>query len=371
MQFLRLLWAWMLTIVSCAVQADEVFQKVTSLDEINETDSYIICSESVSGAIYKTSGNFLGVCSFTARQVKGDYIEIDPDRTGTNETVPDVFRLIRVRNGVYAIQYVADGDLLSYERSNNNLHKDILGTSDDRAQWRFKTYENGVYVNCASRADYFISLYKGKFGVYKKYKDWHDKTLLYKRIGTRAKRVVVGNARYVSYASPDKVGLTLPQGLRAYVVDQAYPDRVRLKEIGAIPANTAVLLSGEPGTYLMPYATQAVNTVGENLLMTSDGKVVGDLRTIYSLGQVEGTVGFYLVDSSVKIPEGKAYLKIETATAAKCLMMWHDENAGITTAVQQTEQEAHDMRYYDLCGQRIRFPQRGVVIRDRRKYKVK
>ena len=121
----------------------------------------------------------------------------------------------------------------------------------------------------------------------------------------------------------------------------------------------------------MPYATQVVNTVGENLLMTSDGKVVGDLRTIYSLGQVEGTVGFYLVDSSVIIPEGKAYLKIETATAAKCLMMWHDENAGITTAVQQTEQEAHDMRYYDLCGQRIRFPQRGFVIRDRRKYKVK
>ena len=121
----------------------------------------------------------------------------------------------------------------------------------------------------------------------------------------------------------------------------------------------------------MPYATQVVNTVGENLLMTSDGKVVGDLRTIYSLGQVEGAVGFYLVDSSVKIPEGKAYLKIETATAAKCLMMWHDENAGITTAVQQIEQEAQDMRYYDLCGQRTRSPQRGVVIRDRRKYKVK
>ena len=368
MQFFRLLWVWMLAIVSCAMQADEVFQKVTSLNEINETDTYIICSESVSGAIYKTSGNFLGVLSVTTKQVRGDFIEIDPDRAGTNEVVPDEFKMIRVKNGIYAMKYVADGDLLSAERSKNCLHKTTLEASDDRAQWRFIAYEKGVYVNCANRAGFFISLYKGKFGVYEKYKDWHDKTLLYRRVATKSKRVVIGNARYVSFSSPSQFALTLPLGLRAYVVDQAYPDRVRLKEIGAVPANTAVLLSGEPGTYLMPYATQSVNAVSDNYLLTSDGKVTGDLRTIYSLGQIEGTVGFFLVDSGVKIPEGKAYLKIGSVTAAKCLSMWHAEHVGITTAVRQIKEESSGTLCFDVGGKAVPCPQQGIVIRNRRKY---
>lgn len=351
---------------SCVVCADEVYQKVFSPSELNETDVYIICDESSTHAIRKTNGSFLGSMNIRQDDLKGDYLIIDPDKS----SVPDEFRLVNVKENIYCIQYVVSNEFIYYDGSSNYLRSKVMSTSDWNAQWSFNATSKGVSVDCANRKNYFISPYISKFGVYTQKND-HIKTCLYKKVATKAKQVVVGGAGYVSFVAPVKTNIRVPTGLRAYTVAQASTEEVILTSINVIPKNTPVVLHGAPGTYYLNYADMEVNVQEENLLKVSDGSVMGDAQTIYSLAKIDGVVAFYLVGQDVIIPAGKVYLQIEQeqASLASCLTMSLDEQRGITTdIVRICHQE--DVGWYTIDGTKLsgRPSTKGLYIRNGKKY---
>lgn len=334
MQIFRVLWACALLCYGNVVFADEVYQKVTSLSEMNETDTYIICDENSGYAIRKTSGNFLGAMIIRQQDLQGDDIVIDPDRVGAYGTVPDEFHMVYVKENTYYIQYVGSGECLYYDSSNSYLRKKKLVANDAKSQWTFKVTSKGVSVDCANRNNYFISIYGSKFGVYTQ-TNGHTKTCLYKKVATKAKRVVVGEAGYVSFVASAMNDVSIPVGLRAYVVKQASTEEVTLSMISVIPKNTAVVLHGTPGTYYLHYSEQETSAVERNLLKVSDGTVAGDGQTIYSLACIGGVVAFYLVGQDVLVPAGKVYLQMEQASHAHCLMINMNEQKGITTGIKK------------------------------------
>jgi hypothetical protein len=133
-----------------------------------------------------------------------------------------------------------------------------------------------------------------------------------------------------------------------------------------------VLLKGTAGaTYTLKIAESAPAAVGGNLMK----------GVIYNttIGQTDGgNTNFVLSDGTFKkvnsigntIPAGKAYLQLPTSTssARDISFSFDDEPTGINM-VQGIEQK--DDSYYNLQGQRVSQPMKGLYIINGKKVVVK
>ena len=365
MQVLRFLWSCMLMSVSSVLWADEIYQKIHTLSEINETDTYIICDENGENAMFKGSGSFRGATSYGQNALQGNLLIVDPD-TQNGGKIPDEYHFVKVGNDIYRI-WLADGSgCLHYDNSNNYLRIKEHDSSD-RSKWVFKQVDYGVGIDCKSRKNIHISYYGSKFGVYEDNSTGHPHAILYKKIATQSKRIIISEARYSSFVSPPKINIAASDDLNTYVVNSANSNQAQLKQIGDIPKNTPVILQGEPGDYLLHYTNQTISDISDNLLQKSNGKITGDGQTIYSLARIDGQIGFYIVAENVKIPEGKVYLKIMSPSNAKFLSLSELDETGIATRILSPQSEKGNV-FYDLQGVMVKNSQRGIFIRNGRKY---
>lgn len=170
--------------------------------------------------------------------------------------------------------------------------------------------------------------------------------------------------------------LQLPVGMKAYIVTGIGEQEVIVDAIDYIPQHVGVLLNYEgnieeiPEQFLAKAYTDATQTFDTNLLLGTSTGI--DVTTI-----TDGTVYVLYNDEFVKtisgtIPAGRGYLVVETGTAsagARALAITIDKNAtGIAAVVVATKA---DGKYYNLQGQRMAQPRKGLNIVDGKKMIVK
>ena len=180
--------------------------------------------------------------------------------------------------------------------------------------------------------------------------------------------VTIGTSGYTTLAGfdLDHLKATPTDGLEAYVVTAVSASSVTLEAIPHIPANTGVILKGTPGTtYTIP-VYQHGYTVSTNLLKISDGTIKGG-DGIYALADKSGTVGFYKVASTVTIPRGKCYLN--TNTGAADFLGFEGETTGVNEV--KGVKEVNDNSWYNLAGQRVAQPTKGLYIVNGKKVIIK
>ncbi|MBR1755416.1 MAG: Ig-like domain-containing protein [Bacteroidaceae bacterium] len=188
-----------------------------------------------------------------------------------------------------------------------------------------------------------------------------------------AYNVTVGATGYTTYVAANNV--SFPSGASAYIVTETDESSVTLEEVLAVPAGTAVVVKGDAGTYDLDVEVSGdCDDVSSNLLLASDGSVTGG-DGIYALGvgksgDNEGKVGFYLVDSSVTIPAGKAYLDLSGTPVKEFLTFDFDLPTGIGT-VQGEGLTVHGSEIYNLAGQKMSRLQKGLNIMNGKKVLVK
>ena len=156
--------------------------------------------------------------------------------------------------------------------------------------------------------------------------------------------------------------------LEAYVVTAVSTSSVTLETIPHIPAGTGVILKGTPGTtYTIP-VFQHGYTVSTNLLKVSDGTITGG-DGIYALASKgdPAVVGFYKVAAGVTIPAGKCYLN--TAAGAPDFLGFDDNATGIDEVRGKTEEVRGE--FYNLAGQRVAQPTKGLYIVNGKKVVMK
>ena len=179
----------------------------------------------------------------------------------------------------------------------------------------------------------------------------------------------IGTSGYITLGAVydlDHLKATPTDGLEAYVVTAVSGSAVTLEAIPHIPAGTGVILKGTPGTtYTIP-VFQHGYTVSTNLLKISDGNVKGG-DGIYALAEKSGTVGFYKVAAEVYIPRGKCYLN--TNTSAPDYLSFGGDATGIN-AVNGSEFKVNG-EYYNLAGQRVAQPTKGLYIVNGKKVVMK
>ena len=180
--------------------------------------------------------------------------------------------------------------------------------------------------------------------------------------------VTVGDARYATYVAP--VDVKFGDDVEAYIVNGFSLDKtyVTTEQVNAVPAGTPVVVKADPETYTLTVADET-DDVETNQLKVA-GKDGVPTEGIYVLANVEGYgVGFYAIHETIKtLPEGKVYLEAP-ATIKFIGFDFNDDATGIKGV--ETATEAENAVIYNLAGQRVANPTKGIYIVNGKKVLVK
>ncbi len=199
--------------------------------------------------------------------------------------------------------------------------------------------------------------------------DWQAESATLKiasvKLIKKLQKVTVTSAGYATCVTKAKTDFSKTDGITAYIAS-VNGSKVKLTEVTKVPAGTGVILKGAAADYTLQPTTEATDDITGNELLVSNGTVTGD-GTIYVLGQnSEGKVGFGLLKTGEVLAAGKAYLKISDASRS---FIDIDDNV---TGIQQVKGSKSQVEsYYNLNGQRVAQPTKGVYIVNGKKIIIK
>ena len=145
-------------------------------------------------------------------------------------------------------------------------------------------------------------------------------------------------------------------------------DKVILTEVASkkVPANTGVILKGATANANVIEKADAL--AGNELEISAGTKTSTDAKTVYALAEKGGVVGFYKVKAGAYVPAGKCYIQIAVAGAPDFLGF-----EGEATGVNEVKEvnEVNDNSWYNLAGQRVAQPTKGLYIVNGKKVIIK
>jgi hypothetical protein len=147
---------------------------------------------------------------------------------------------------------------------------------------------------------------------------------------------------------------------KVYYASATTDNKVTLTEIaGGVPANTAVILHQTNGTSItLTETSNAITAPGTSnkLAISTAGQNLG---TVYRLGYKSSDgIGFYSYTTSIA-PAGIIYVSSITAGARDFLGFDFGDEA---TGVNEVKTQKVDGEYYNLAGQRVAQPTKGLYI---------
>lgn len=185
--------------------------------------------------------------------------------------------------------------------------------------------------------------------------------------------VSISSVEYRTYVTAFDVDFTQTAGLKAYVVESAErgENGIKYVEVTSVPANTPVILNGTEGTYTIHEGEYTGEEI-TNVLKTGPVTVNDDnYGTIFVLNTGTNGVGFYLLNNGKTLSEGKCYLEIPkngTDDGAKFVGFHIGDATGISSVVNPT---AERNVVYNLAGQRVAAPTKGLYIVNGKKVFIK
>ena len=177
------------------------------------------------------------------------------------------------------------------------------------------------------------------------------------------RKITVGSAGYTTF-SP-KLPVTVEGIVTAYGAKYD-GSKIVLTPVTEIPAGSGVIIEAAENSYKAPVINKAGSLSAINDLLVSDGTVTGDGSTIYALGKKGDKVGFLRVANGVTIPAGKAYLVI--SAGAREFIGFGEDATGVETIKQEAKA---DNQYFNLSGQRVAQPTKGLYIVNGKKVIIK
>lgn len=185
--------------------------------------------------------------------------------------------------------------------------------------------------------------------------------------------VPVTDLKYATYVSSANV--VVPSDVKVYTAQvNAAKNAIQLTEIPAgtvIPAGTAVLVSGEAATYSFALSTEEASAITGNELKAATAETVGDGKTIYVLGKVDGKPVFALFKEGKAVGEGHAYIEVPESAGARFYSI--GVGNGETTGINEVNAAgtSEDGAYYTLQGMKTVKPAKGVFIHNGKKVVIK
>ena len=178
--------------------------------------------------------------------------------------------------------------------------------------------------------------------------------------------VEVSSAKYATLVSGCNLDFTAATKIKAYTA-KVDGDKVKLTQINKVAAGTPVVLYGE-GTEEIPFFTGAADAATDNELKAGyDGHVAtGENPVNYILNSKADIVGFYKAAGQF-VARNRAYLPVAAASEGRLTIVFDD-----ATGINAVNGEGFMVNgYYNLNGQRISQPTKGLYIQKGKKLMVK
>lgn len=181
--------------------------------------------------------------------------------------------------------------------------------------------------------------------------------------------LTIGATGYATFFAPYAVNI--PQGITAKYVNTeenaGSTGVLKYTELqDVIPANTAVVLKGEPGYYEFTTAYGTANVTANNALFgyaVETPTPATDKTGIYALANKSAGVAFYPFAGS-NYAAGKAYLnvnKLHTGSEVRSFALFDDDDATAIETLPGQDVDAESAAY-DLSGRRVHKVQKGFYI---------
>lgn len=287
----------------------------------------------------------------------------------TIETAPAEAQIVTLEGEEGAWFFNVGDDAYLYAASNSSNH---LKTADkeavgDNGKAAIEIDEDGVatiiFQGTNSRNDL---RYNSSSKIFSCYVSGNTQKVvyLYRLVEATSFDISMGAAGWRTLVS--SVDATLPEGLKAYTVSgisaTESSSTAQLAEATAIKAGEPYLLNGAAGTYTLT-VTEGVAAPATNLLKVSDETTTNG---VYVLANHDAKVGFYKWAGGL-LGAGRVYLP-GSANAKEFIGFSFDETTGINSL--QTEKKANG-QFFNLAGQRVAQPQKGLYIVNGKKVIVK
>lgn len=275
---------------------------------------------------------------------------------------------------IFSILNLAVGDKVTIYYNNGNLYcyaSSTYGTSG-RGAVSGLSHEDAI----TTETEYTVTT-AGRFDMISGTSKVNIKKIVIK---TSAKVSVTINASaggttLVSTTPLDFTG----SSVTAYYASGAGNGEVTLSPITKVAANTPIYIKGNVGTYEINELSGVADAIGENLLkgmaMASKSIQSTNETKYYAFGVKGNKAGFYPVSDSKNLTSaaGKAYLQLTAEQAATAPMLWLNFEDAQTTGVNEVRSKMEEVRgiYYNLAGQRVDNPTKGIYIVNGKKVVIK
>ena len=180
------------------------------------------------------------------------------------------------------------------------------------------------------------------------------------------KAVNITASKYKSYVSTEN--LIVPADVTAYIATGETASQLMLTSVDKIKANTPVVLFAdvdEETVYSFEITTDEVSYSKTNLLKISDGTAING---VFVLAKHGTDVGFYKWAGGALSP-GRVYVDAPAAAARDYLEFSFDETTALTLV--NSEKRTVNSDIYNLAGQRVAQPTKGLYIVNGKKVIIK
>ncbi len=353
-------------------QATAPFQFTVTKDAISKEVS--VTASQVTQFVETTSGNWAGTGEYNANLSGGvAYRGVASGGTKTMLTVAET--------GLYSINYaVFSTNVGSGKEFDFSIYKNDASDAANLIETFSVNHSVTNVLTTGTRTIENVLLFAGDIIIAKSGNTTCalDYIALAKT-GDATVSATLDNAGYATFASAYPLDLTtanLPSGVTAYkaAVDGKTAKFTALDQ--TVPANTGILLKGAANEVVNINVVASGTAVSENAFLVNEAGTTFSAESGYyyfAMKKNAADLTFAtFAPGTVAIPASKAYLKVPESnfTGGARLFVVFDE--GETTSISEMRNEKVEMNnVYNLAGQRVAQPTRGLYIVNGKKVVVK
>ena len=182
----------------------------------------------------------------------------------------------------------------------------------------------------------------------------------------------VGSIGYATYCPTKPVIFEGNEDIKAYIAKEKSDSEVTLIQvIGAVAAGTGLVLVGDADAEMeFEVTNEGTDYSNENLMIGVTGASANiHASNLYILVQKEDGVKFAdTAANAATVPVGKAYLQAPVNSSRILTICFSDESTGLETVRALTNRK---VEVYNLSGQRIANPRKGLYIVNGKKAFIK
>ena len=196
------------------------------------------------------------------------------------------------------------------------------------------------------------------------YKSGQQAIQLYKLSSTTTYDITIGSTGYKTLISA--ASATLPSGLTAYKAVSAGAGKINLISVASIKAGSAYILKGTASTgYTLTVTNSPEEPTGNILEVSTESSGNG----CYVLADGTNGVGFYKWTGG-SLGAGRAIVPASAVSTAREFLEFSFGDEDITSVNELKVQKA-DNQYFNLAGQRVAQPTKGLYIVNGKKVIIK